>query len=112
MNMQGIVLWALRSIGDVIQFSYPFLMLLIAVIWFRSKERSMCFLALVGAVIAVTGRVTQWMLPSVSWTLVSNIEHAPSGGTTVLEAIVYLAFPNLGQGIFLAAVLVFFLKKL
>jgi hypothetical protein len=112
MDIQGAILWGFRSIGDVCQLVTPFLILAIALLWYRSGDRSGCYyLAAIGAILGLVGRASQWLLPSVSWIAYGKAEMVPTGNTSLIEALAYLTFFYIGQGFFLVAVLLHFLKQ-
>lgn len=112
MDIHGVILWTFRSVGDFCQLVTPILILVIALLWYRSGDRSgCCYLAVIGAILGLVGRASQWLLPSVSWVAYGNAEMVPTGNTSLIEALAYMTFPHIGQGIFLVAVLLHFLKQ-
>lgn len=111
-NIQGVILWGGRSISDFCQLVAPILILAITLFWYRSGDRSgSCYLAAIGAILGLIGRASQWLLPSVSWIAYGRAEMIPTGNTSLIEALAYMTFSYIGQGIFLLAVLLHFLKQ-
>lgn len=109
MNAQGVVLWLLSAVGFFFVWAMPLIALVTSWLWWHSKDKPQCYLALFGALLLVVGRVSHLVMPHVEWTFRSNVEYIPSGDTTFFEALAYLTFTNLGQGLFSIAVLLHFL---